>query len=976
MTPRLRPAPGRLPAPFGRLIDRDRSVPFTFEGRTFQGFAGDTVASALYANGVRVLSRSFKYHRTRGMMSACGQEANTLVRVDDEPNALADKIGIAPGMVVSAQNYFGSLERDRAALLDRLGRFLPVGFYYKAFFKPKGAWPLWERLIRKIAGLGHVETGTQHKYYDKAYLFYDVVVVGGGPAGMAAAATAAQAGAEVLLIEEMPALGGSLNYARFDSDGGGADEARQDLLRAVEAQASLDVMTGAVCTAIFSDTWMSIIKDNRLYKVRAKAVVVAAGSYEQPMVFRNNDLPGVLLGSGAQRLIRLYGVKPGERAVVVTANGDGYGVALDLLDAGVEVACIADLRTEPRPCPRSEEARRRGAPVLAGRTVWEALPEPGHRGVRGTRVARINGEGGCGEPVDQFACDLVVMATGYSPIANLISHAGGELAYDDESAMFAIRRLPTYLFAAGSVAGVYDLDAVVADGRLQGWMAARDAGFRAGPPPPEPKAKRSAGQSHPWPMFPHPKGRDFLDFDEDIEVKDILDAVAEGYDKIELVKRFSTVGMGPSQGRHSAVAAARLIAGATGQAVSAVGTTTSRPPFRPEKFGVLAGRSFEPVRHTAIHQRHTEAGAKMMTAGLWLRPEYYGPAERRQAAIAEEALNVREGVGLIDVSTLGGLEVRGPDAAEFLERMYTFAYAKQPVGRARYVLMTDVSGVIVDDGVAARLHGHHFYVTATTSGVDGVYQSMLWHNAQWRLDIDVTNVTVAYAAVNIAGPKSREVLAKVCQEVDLRAEAFPYLGVRQGHVAGIPALLMRVGFVGELGYEIHVPADHGEALWDALMDAGRDQGIRPFGVEAQRLLRLEKGHIIVSQDTDGLTTPHEADMAWAISRKKPYFVGKRSVEIQQEGGLERKLVGFAVPDRQAPAPEECHLVIREGEITGRVTSSAFSPVLQKVIGLAYVAPDQSQVGASFDIRTNGGRMVRAEVVPLPFYDPDNRRQEL
>ena len=976
MTPRLRPSPGRLAAPFGRLIDRNQVIRFTFEGGTYQGFAGDTVASALWANGVRVLSRSFKYHRPRGMMSACGQEANTLVRVDDEPNALADKVAIEPGMSVRAQNYFGSLQRDRAALLDRLGRFLPVGFYYKAFFKPKGAWPMWERIIRRVAGLGHVDLNTQHNYYDKAYLFYDVAVIGGGPAGMAAAAAAARSGAEVLLVEEMPDLGGSLSYARFDSGGERADEARQDLLGAVEAQTSLDVMTEAVCTAIYTDNWLAITKRNRLYKLRARAIVVAAGSYEQPMVFRNNDLPGVMLGSGVQRLIKLYAVKPGERAVVVTAGGDGYGVALDLLDAGVEVACIAELRPEPEPCPRAQAARRRGASVIEGSTVWEALPAPGLKGVKGAILAPITGAGVCGEPTDRIACDLIVSATGYSPVANLIHHAGGELTYDEESAMFSLRRLPPHLFAAGSVGGVYDLEAAVADGRLQGWMAARDAGFDAGPRPPEPGANGAAGQSHPWPMFPHPEGRDFLDFDEDLEVKDILDTIAEGYDGIELVKRFSTVGMGPSQGRHSAVAAARLVARATGIGVGAVGASTSRPPFRPEKFGVLAGRGFEPVRHTSIHRRHLEAGAKMMTAGLWLRPEYYGPGERRRAAILDEALNLRRNVGLIDVSTLGGLEVRGADAAEFLERMYTFAYAKQPVGRARYVLMTDLSGVIADDGVAARLREHRFYVTATTSGVDAVYQSMLWHNAQWGLDVDVTNVTTAYAAVNIAGPKSRRVLAKICRDVDLGPEAYPYMGVREGHVAGIPALLMRVGFVGELGYEIHVSADHGEALWDALMAAGREEGIRPFGVEAQRLLRLEKGHIIVGQDTDGLTTPHEADMAWAISRKKPYFVGKRSVEIQQQAGLTRKLVGFAVPDPDAPVPEECHLVIRDGEITGRVTSCSFSPALDKVIGLAFVAPDQADLGHGFDIKAGGGRMVRAEVVPLPFYDPDNQRQEL
>ena len=441
------------------------------------------------------------------------------------------------------------------------------------------------------------------------------------------------------------------------------------------------------------------------------------------------------------------------------------------------------------------------------------------------------------------------------------------------------------------------------------------------------------------------------------------------------MKRYSTIGMGPSQGRHSALNAARLTAEATGQDIEAVGHTTSRPPFTAEKIGVLAGRGFEPVRLTAMHHRHIEFGARMMPAGLWMRPAYYGAKAERERMIREEALAVRNNVGMIDVSTLGGIEVCGPDAAELLERLYTFAYKKQEVGRSRYVLMTDEAGVIIDDGVACRLHDEHFYVTATTSGVDNVYRSMLWRNAQWRLDVVVTNVTAAFAGVNVAGPRSREVLQRLA-DIDLSRQAFPYLGVRTGDVAGIPARLMRVGFVGELGYEIHVPASQGEALWDALMEAGKPEGIRPFGVEAQRLLRLEKGHIIVSQDTDGLTTPSEADMAWAISRRKPYFVGGRSIAIQDRNGLQRKLVGFAIDDKNAPIPEECHLTLKENEIVGRVTSAAWSDTLKQTIGLAYVHPDQTGIGASFDIKFAGGRIVEGQVAKLPFYDPDGARQEM
>jgi sarcosine oxidase subunit alpha len=389
----------------------------------------------------------------------------------------------------------------------------------------------------------------------------------------------------------------------------------------------------------------------------------------------------------------------------------------------------------------------------------------------------------------------------------------------------------------------------------------------------------------------------------------------------------------------------------------------------------MAGRVFDPERRTAMHHRHLELGAQMMPAGLWWRPAYYGAKSTRDQAIRDEVHAVRNNVGLIDVSTLGGLDVRGPDAAEFLNRMYTFAYAKQPVGRCRYVLMTDNAGVITDDGVAVRFHDEHFYVTATTSGVDAVYRQMLFWNAQWRLDVDVANVTAAYAGVNIAGPKSREVLARVC-EANLSAADFPYMGAKLANVAGIPARIMRVGFVGELGYEVHVPASMGEALWDALIAAGGVEGIRPFGVEAQRVLRLEKGHIIVSQDTDGLTSVWEADMAWAVAKTKPFFVGGRSAEIQAKKPLTRKLVGFTLANDADPCPEECHLVLKGEEIVGRVTSAVRSPSLNKVVGLAYVHPSDGEPGKQFDIKIGGGRRIIGVVTKHPFYDPDNKRQEM
>ena len=965
-------SPNRLPEPAGLLIDRDRPVSFTFEGHGCQGYKGDTVASALAAGGQWILSRSFKYHRPRGVLTMAGQDANTLVQLKGAPNVRADCLPISEGLEVSGQHYSGSLENDRDSWIGLISRFLPVGFYYRAFYGPGKIWEkFWEPIVRAKSGLGRIDLQAHHDYFDKAYGFYDLVVVGGGPAGLSTAIAAARAGAEVLLVDENPMLGGALSYARFDVEGTAGPAKRQELIAAVEALPNIEVMTDAVCNGWFADNWLPVIRGNRLYKIRARELVLACGAIEQPAQFRNNDLPGIMQASAAQRLIRLYGVRPGRRAVVLTGNADGYAAVLDLVEAGVEVMAVVDLRAEPDESPAAQAVARSGITVARGSCISEALAERGNRHIRGVRIRGLEASGGS-EPLD---CDLLCMAAGYTPTYQLALQAGGKLDYDDATALFSITNLPDHMALAGSMAGTFDLDAVQADGVRAGWRAAAALGLEAGAEPPAP-AGAQLRVNHPWPIVPHAKGKDFVDFDEDLQVKDIVNAVKDGYRELELVKRFSTVGMGPSQGRHAALATARLVARETERTVAEIGVTTARPPFGPERLGVLAGRSFEPERLTAMHHRHLEAGAQMMPAGLWWRPAYYGAKGARESCMNDEARAVRNHLGMIDVSTLGGLEVRGPDAAEFLNRMYTWAYAKQQVGRARYLLMTNDAGTVIDDGVACRFAEDHYYVTATTGGVDRVYQTMLWWNAQWRLDVDVANVTAAYAGVNIAGPASRDMLQPLTDDVDLSAEAFPYMGLREGSVAGIPARLIRVGFVGELGYEIHVPAGYGEALWDRLMEAGQAHDLKPFGVEAENTLGLEKGHIIIGQDTDAMTTPDEIDMTWAIGKKKPFFVGRRSIELRRRQPVDRKLVGFTIEDPGASAPGESNLVVRDGDMTGFVTSVVRSPTLEKVIGMAYAAPDQSESGSVIAILLASGETVEARVCAPHFYDPENKRQEM
>ena len=970
----------RLAPPFGSLINRDKPLNFSFEKQRYQGFSGDNIASALAANQQWLLSRSFKYHRPRGALTMAGQDANTMIQLPSDPNALADRIPLSEGLEVMGQNYSGSLNRDSGALLGLFSRFLPVGFYYKAFFKPRGMWEKWVLLIRKKAGLGVINQDYQPEYYDKQYQFYDVAVIGAGPAGLSAALEAAKSGGEVLLVDENASLGGSLNYSRLDAEGTAARELRQRLVAEVEASANITAMTSATCNGWFADNWLPIICGKRLYKVRAKQTILCVGSMEQQAVFHNNDLPGVIMSSAAQRLMHLYGVRPGKAAVVVTGNNEGYGAALDLLDAGVEVKAIIDLRQQPEYNAVAQYAVSKGLKVNTGCAVYAANKDPSGLHLGSVEVREIISQGICATPKsgkgEIIDCDTLCMSVGYTPTYQLICQGGGQLSYDDESSMFTLTNCPQDCQIAGSVNSHWLLNDVMADAKRAAIIATNALELTTETVPETIALSQQQSPNFGWPIFAHPKGKEFVDFDEDLQIADIINATKDGYEHIQLVKRYSTCGMGPSQGRHSALATARLVAAATNRTVAQTGVTTARPPFSAEHLAHSAGRSFYPAQRSNMHYRHLEAGAQMLQAGAWYRPAYYGSSDQLQDCINSEVNNVRNNVGLVDVSTLGGLEVRGPDAPEFLNRFYTFGFLKQPVGKARYALLTNEAGVVIDDGVACRFSEQHYYVTATTGGVGNVYQSMLKWNAQWRLDVDIANVTSAYSAVNIAGPNARSVLAKVCSDIELDSEAFPYMGVREGSVAGIPARVIRVGFVGELGYEVHIPQHCGEVLWDALIAAGAEFDIKPFGIEAQRILRLEKGHIIIGQDTDAMSNPNEVNMGWAIAKKKPFFVGGRSIQELNKTPLRRCQVGFVVNDANAPIPLESHLVLDGDRMTGRVTSCNYSPTLNKPVGLAFVGPDQAEAGSHFTIKSSGGVMVNAMVVKLPFYDPETQRQEL
>lgn len=957
----------RLPSPWGSRIDRSSTVKFSFEGQSFAGFTGDSVASALAASGVKMLSRSFKYHRPRGILTMAGQDANTLVQIGPEPNVRADIRPLKPGMEVTAQNVMGSLNRDAGAVIDRFGRFMPVGFYYRTFFNPgpKSWLKLWEPIIRKSAGLGKVSFTPPPADYRKVNVHADLIVIGAGPAGLAAALQAADAGVDVIIVDQNPELGGALNYARFDIEGQAGAAVLADLKARVLAHPNIQCLLGATCNGWYTDNFLPVLQGDTLYRIRAAEMVLASGSQEQPLVFRNNDLPGIMFSSAAQRLMRLYGVKPGQEAVVFAGGIDGYFTALDLAEAGVKVKVLLEpARTAPNNA-LVQALRAAGIELVLGAKVLEAH---GRKAIKAVSIAQNSQN-------RRITCDLLVTAAGYTPGYQLALHAGAKLGHDDQTGHFTLSNIAPHMHLAGSVAGLFDLDAVIRSGRNAGAAAARALG-KSAPALPDLPSRDDGYHNHRAELTPHKKGRDFVDFDEDLQAKDIFNAVKDGYRELELVKRFSTVGMGPSQGRHSALATARIVASATGRSVANVGITTSRPPFGPEKLGLLAGPDHHAYRRSALHDDLLKAGMKPMAVGAWMRPSYFGDPTNVEANVTAEIKAVREAVGLLDVSTLGKIALRGPDAGKFLDRFYTMMHSNQPVGRVRYCLALNEMGSVIDDGVAYRISPEHFHVSTTTGAAARIFADMLWWNAQWQLDLDIQAVTGAYAGINVSGPKAREVLQAIESDIDFSPEGFGFLDGRTGNFAGAKIIAMRIGFTGELSYELHIPYTAARKVWAALMEAGRAHGIRPYGLEASRILRLEKGHIIIGQDTDAMTTPEELSMSWALSKKKDFYIGRTANAQRRANGLTRQLCGIAMDRDTAKGLGEGALVMRDGHPCGFIASLGFSPTLGKVIGLAYADPRDSAPGSALTVRSFDGRDVSVPVVSMHFYDPNNERQAL
>ena len=919
------------------------AVTFTFDGQSVTAGPGQTIAGALREDGVHVLSRSFKYHRPRGLFCATGRCPNCLCTVDGAPNVRTCVTEATEGAIVRSQNAWPSLRFDMLSILDRLHRFMPVGFYYRVMHKPRFLWPVFESIVRRIAGLGRVdrESGGSRRY-DRQTLHSDVVVIGGGWAGLHAAIEASERGRDVTLVEERAKLGGYLqDDPALQVELG--DRFESTIQRVLE-DPRIRVLLRSTAFGCYEDRLVAVQSGDRMIRLRADGVVIATGGWEQPLVFPGNDRPGVMLASGVQRMMWQDGCQFSGDAVVVTDNPGGYLVAHALAAAGTNIVAVVDHNETPSTDPR-------GLPVRTGQTLYSVR---GRRHVTAAVVGPIEGPTSAGEVL---GCNWVVQAAGFTTASGLLAQAGCRLVYDESRDLYRADQLVEGYRSAGSVNGTFDVDACAREGRLAGEVAAAGSGGGAieVSPAERPRASRRL-----------PEGKKaFVCLCEDVTEGDLFDAVADGFSNIETLKRYSTVCMGPCQGKMCQAGSIAACARANGATISETGRTTARPPDQPVPLGVLAGRA--PHRHlcrlTALHDWHIEAGAVFMDSGAWKRPESYGDASAEYQA-------VRDGVGLIDVSTLGKLELCGPDVAEFLEFVYPNRFAKLPIGKVRYGVICDESGIIIDDGTIARLEEDRWFVTTTTGNAEGVDSWFRWWLAtrpDW--DIRLTNISGATAAMNLAGPLSREVLERVC-DGDLSTESMPYLAARQMEVAGVGAILLRIGFVGELGYEIHVPTHLAEHVWSELMSAGAAAGIRPFGVEAQRRLRLDKQHLLAGQDTDALSSPLDAGLPWIVKLDKPDFVGREALKRASGREPGQQLVGFRLEGKQVPP--EPSLVLVDGRLEGRVTSARYSPVAGATVGLAWVPAELSENGREVSIQIDG-QLVNAVVQREPFYDPDGAR---
>jgi sarcosine oxidase subunit alpha len=992
----------------GRRLDRGRRCEFTFNGKRMQGHPGDTLASALLANGQLLVGRSFKYHRPRGIVASGGEEPNALVGLGQggrfEPNQRATTTELFDGLTAISQNHWPSLETDIGAVNTAFARFLPAGFYYKMFIHPRPFWKhVYEPFIRQSAGLGKASNPGDPDRYEHFYYFCDVLVVGGGVAGLQAALAAAEAGAKVMLIEQTAHWGGRAPVDGGEVDGQPVADWVDAAIARLQDMPNVTLRNRCMGAGVYDHGYAlgyervadhapgSDAPRHRLWRIRAGQIVTATGAIERPLSFAGNDIPGVMLASAIRDYAVDYGVSIGDRTVVVTNNDDAYRTAITLRKLGLEIPAILDARQSGGGA-LAEEARALGIRIENGKGIAKVK---GGKRVTGVSICAQAGEGAA---LEEIACDAVAMSGGWSPVVHLWSHCGGKLIWDEARAHFRPdpanpprgARGEGFVIAAGAANGAGDLAGVLRDAHAAGQAAAQAMGHT-------PKGDAPAGSEAPEaaiePVWLMPQGASYklrmkawLDYQNDVKVSDVQLAAREGYESVEHAKRYTTLGMATDQGKLSNINGLAILSDALGQPIPQTGTTTFRPPYTPISLSAIAGEArgeiFQPIRKTPMHGWHEANGADFEPVGQWRRPYCFPRGEEgRHEAVNREITQTRASLGLLDASTLGKIIVKGADAGRFMDMLYTNMMSTLKPGRCRYGLMCNENGFLMDDGVVARLDEETFLVHTTTGGAESIHGHMEdWLQCEWwDWKVYTANVTEQYAQVGVAGPNSRKVIEKLTED-DIGADALTFMGWKEITVAGIPARVFRISFAGELSFELSVPASHGRALWDALMEAGEEYGVMPYGTEAMHVMRAEKGFIMIGDETDGTVIPQDLNMEWAISKKKEDYLGKRAQERSHMADPNRwKLVGLETLDGSV-LPDGAYATAAgtnangQRNTQGRVTSTYYSPTLGRGIAMGLVHNGPARMGEVLEFPKVDGGIVKAKIVDQVFYDKDGEKQ--
>lgn len=989
----------------GGKINRDKTLRFTFNGQNYEGYLGDTLASALLANGVDIVGRSFKYHRPRGIIGSGAEEPNAIFQIGSgattEAGMRATQVELYDGLVAKSEKGWPSLAFDIAVVNDWLSKLFGAGFYYKTFMYPAKFWKIYEYFLRRMAGLGSAPKEPDPDHYSHQNTHCDVLVVGAGPAGLMAALSAGKSGAKVIIADDQANFGGSLLASKELIEGLTTDKWVSSQLQILKELPNVTCLSRSTVFGYYDYNFLTINERltnhlgeliegsarQKLWRVRAKRVVLAQGAFERPLVFPNNDRPGVMLASAVSNYVNHYGVIPGKNAILFTNNDSAYQAAIDLKIAGAKSVLVVDSRSD-QPSEILDEARDNGVELQFNAVIRNVI---GRKKVKAVEISTYDvGTNTCEEQTKKRNCDLLIYSGGWSPAVHLHSQSGGINKWDDNRHCFVPHTTKQASFSIGSCNGTWSLEDCLKEGIACGIDAAVSLNLKTYDIPLPTTKKIKLNPMMPlWqvmtkkPVENLPK--QFLDYQNDTTVSDIYLAVREGYTGIEHVKRYTALGFGTDQGKLGNINGMAILATALGKPIAEIGTTTFRPAYTPVSFGVCAGEDigemFEPTRKTAMHDFHTDSKAPFEIVGQWLRPWYFPKdGEDISRAVIRECIATRSSLGIMDASTLGKIDVCGKDAVTFLEKIYTHNVAKMAIGQCAYGVMLGEDGMIKDDGVMARLDENHFYLTTTTGGAATVMSWLeQWLQTEWpHLNVYLTSLTDQLSTIALVGPNSRRVLQNLV-DVDLSDNKFSFMRTCKSEIAGIKVDLYRVSFSGELAFEINVNSNYALHIWNLLMAAGRDFDITPYGTETMHVLRAEKGFIIVGQDTDGSVNPHDAGLGWLVSKDKD-FIGKRSLDRVDSIRSDRKhLVGLLSVDNKSVIPEGSQLIEKKSSsgptpMFGHVSSSYFSPVLGHPIALALIESGRNRFGDKLLAISSDAEAIEVTITKPIFYDPQGKRQ--